>query len=161
MCRYYHIAVFVYHTIYLISSLFHEMCRYHHATVLVYTWYAYAEVAGMGRWFATMNFIVHAFMYSYYALRAARFSLPRLASMVVTSLQISQMVIGLFVITAGFVVKVTNVTCQLSYENIAVAAAMYLSYLVLFLNFFHGAYMRTPASSSHKYASISAGRKHD
>jgi hypothetical protein len=38
------------------------------------------------------------------------------------------MVIGLFVITTGFVVKVTSVTCQLSYENIAMAAAMYLSF---------------------------------
>ncbi len=124
------------------------ICRYHHTTVLVYTWYAYAEVAATGRWFATMNFVVHAFMYTYYTLRAARCSLPQLASMIVTSLQIAQMVIGLFVIMSGFVVKATSVTCQLSYENVAVTMAMYLSYLVLFVNFFYGAYLR-PATSKH------------
>ena len=41
-----------------------------------------------------MNYGVHAFMYSYYALRAARFSVPKPFAMTITVLQILQMVMG-------------------------------------------------------------------
>lgn len=48
-----------------------------------------------------MNYGVHALMYTYYALRALRLRLPKQIAMVVTVLQISQMIMG---ITIGVVV---------------------------------------------------------
>lgn len=50
-----------------------------------------------GRWFIWMNYTVHAFMYTYYALRAMRKRLPKMAAMMVTILQILQMVGGVFI----------------------------------------------------------------
>ncbi|VDM22123.1 unnamed protein product [Wuchereria bancrofti] len=64
---------------------------YHHVTVLVYTWHAYKDHTASGRWFIWMNYTVHAFMYTYYALRAMRKRLPKMAAMMVTILQILQM----------------------------------------------------------------------
>lgn len=103
---------------------------YHHVTVLVYTWHAYKvpffyfikiqissqvkrrsfrdndqililkDHTASGRWFIWMNYTVHAFMYTYYAMRAKGFNLPKWSAMMITVLQILQMVggvvIGLF-----------------------------------------------------------------
>ena len=37
----------------------------------------------------TLNYLVHAFMYSYYAIRAAGFKPPRLVSVTITFVQVS------------------------------------------------------------------------
>ncbi len=37
---------------------------YHHVTVLLYTWYSFAGFVAPGRWFITMNYMVHSIMYS-------------------------------------------------------------------------------------------------
>ena len=63
---------------------------YHHVTVLVYTWYSYTEHLGPGRWFITMNYVVHSVMYTYYALRALRIRVPRQIAMSITTMQILQ-----------------------------------------------------------------------
>ncbi|CAG0885146.1 unnamed protein product [Cyprideis torosa] len=50
---------------------------YHHVTVLCYTWYAVGTVTAGGTYFIAANFSVHFLMYSYYAIRAAGFNVPR------------------------------------------------------------------------------------
>lgn len=45
---------------------------YHHATVLIYCWYSYKDFTATGRWFMSMNYLVHGLMYSYYAFKAMR-----------------------------------------------------------------------------------------
>uniref|UniRef100_A0A1B0D5J0 Elongation of very long chain fatty acids protein n=1 Tax=Phlebotomus papatasi TaxID=29031 RepID=A0A1B0D5J0_PHLPP len=67
---------------------------YHHITVLMYSWFSYTEYTASARWFIVMNYCVHSLMYSYYALRAMRFHPPRFISMLITTLQLTQMVIG-------------------------------------------------------------------
>jgi len=47
---------------------------YHHATVLVYCWYSYKDLTASGLWFMSMNYFVHALMYSYYALKVKHLS---------------------------------------------------------------------------------------
>lgn len=68
----------------LLCSCFLFCVRYHHVTVLLYTWYSIAEVTASGRWFVTLNYIVHTFMYAYYALRAMRIRVPRRVAMGIT-----------------------------------------------------------------------------
>ena len=41
-----------------------------------------------------MNYIVHSAMYSYYALKAMHYRVPRFVSMVITTAQLMQMVLG-------------------------------------------------------------------
>merc|ERR1719264_2115745 len=65
-----------------------------HVTVLIYCWYSFSEYTAPARWFVVMNFIVHSIMYSYYALRAMRYRPPKAVAMLITSLQLLQMVVG-------------------------------------------------------------------
>jgi len=109
---------------------------YHHITVMLYTFYSYPEHVSAGRWYIVMNYIVHSFMYTYYALRAVRVPVPSLVRMSVTLLQILQMIIGLVVSVSVFINKRNGVKCDQSHFFINAAILMYGSYLVLFIHFF-------------------------
>ena len=78
---------------------------YHHISVLCYVWYSYTDRPGPGRWFMVMNYTVHAFMYSYYALRACKLKIPRIVNMLLTMLQISQMIVGIVVNVRSYMVS--------------------------------------------------------
>ncbi|KAM8859180.1 very long chain fatty acid elongase 6-like [Spinachia spinachia] len=114
---------------------------YHHITVLLYSWYSYKDMVAGGGWFMTMNYGVHALMYSYYALRAAGLRVPRPLAALITGAQIGQMAMGLAV--SGLVYRwMQHGDCPSRLDNIAWAALMYLSYLLLFSNFFYQTYLR-------------------
>ncbi|XP_034632736.1 elongation of very long chain fatty acids protein 3 [Trachemys scripta elegans] len=114
---------------------------YHHVTVLLYTWYAYKDMVAGGGWFMTMNYSVHAFMYSYYTVRAAGLRVPRPFAMVITFTQILQMVMGTAVSIMAYSWMQDGI-CSTSWEQIFWSSIMYLSYLVLFCHFFHEAYLK-------------------
>ncbi|KAK9539473.1 hypothetical protein VZT92_004577 [Zoarces viviparus] len=114
---------------------------YHHITVLLYSWYSYKDMVAGGGWFMTMNYGVHALMYSYYAARAAGLPVPRPLAVLITSAQIGQMATGLTV--SGLVYRwMQHGDCPSRLHNIFWAALMYLSYLLLFSNFFYQTYLR-------------------
>ncbi len=118
---------------------------YHHITTLVYVWYSYPQHIGAGRWFIVMNYTIHSFMYTYYAFKAMRFQIPRFVSMVITSLQIVQMIVGTAVVLSAYHYKTQGHACQASYENLRYSFLMYFSYIVLFSYFFYNAYInKTP-----------------
>ncbi|XP_025066345.1 elongation of very long chain fatty acids protein 3 isoform X1 [Alligator sinensis] len=114
---------------------------YHHITVLMYSWYAYKDMVAGGGWFMTMNYGVHAFMYSYYTVRAAGLKVPRSLAMVITFTQILQMVMGTTVTILAYS-WMQDENCYTSWRQIFWSAMMYLSYLVLFCQFFREAYFR-------------------
>ncbi|CAH2321857.1 elongation of very long chain fatty acids 6 [Pelobates cultripes] len=116
---------------------------YHHITVLLYTWYTYKDTVAGGGWFMTMNFTVHAFMYSYYTLRAAGIRVPRPCAMFITITQILQMFMGIVVNSLVYHWKQDG-GCKSTTENIFWSSMMYLSYLILFCSFFIKAYMKEP-----------------
>ncbi|XP_058506980.1 elongation of very long chain fatty acids protein 6-like [Solea solea] len=114
---------------------------YHHITVLLYSWYSYKDMVAGGGWFMTMNYTVHALMYSYYTARAAGLRVPRPFAVVITSAQMAQMAMGLTV--CGLVYGwMPQGDCPSHMDNVRWAALMYLSYLLLFSNFFYHAYLR-------------------
>ncbi|XP_061830383.1 very long chain fatty acid elongase 6-like [Nerophis lumbriciformis] len=119
---------------------------YHHITVLLFTWFSYKDmVAGFG-WCMTMNYIVHAIMYSYYTARAAGLRVPRALAMVVTCAQLGQMVVG--VVLTGLVYSWTqHGDCPSNMVNITCGGLMYFSYLLLFLNFFYNTYLQPNRSA--------------
>jgi elongation of very long chain fatty acids protein 6 len=116
---------------------------FHHATVLVYCWYSTSDFSPSGRWFALINYNVHAVMYGYYACRAMRFSIPRWVNMTITAGQISQMVVGIFVNLSAFFKKQRGEECGVSYDNIKWSFIMYVSYFVLFSLFFLNTYIQS------------------
>lgn len=115
---------------------------YHHATVLIYCWFASKDLSSSGRWFVIMNYTVHSFMYGYYAFRALRFKIPKWVNIAITSGQISQMVVGLYVNSIAYKKKINGEKCHVSYESIYWSFFMYFTYFVLFFNFFMNAYLR-------------------
>jgi len=113
---------------------------YHHASVLIFTWYAYADEASTGRWYACMNYSVHAVMYTYYALRACGVKIPRQLAMSITISQIAQMIMGTFVTFYAYFARVNGRNCEISYSTLYAGMAIYVSYFVLFAHFFINAY---------------------
>ena len=124
---------------------------YHHITVLLYSWYSYKDMVAGGGWFMTMNYLVHALMYSYYAARAAGFRVSRRLAMFITLTQISQMVVGCVVNYLVYSWMQRGAGCPSHVHNIVWSSLMYLSYFLLFLHFFYEAYVgknKPPASAS-------------
>lgn len=114
---------------------------YHHITVLLYTWYTYKDRVAGGGWFMTMNYTVHAFMYSYYTAKAAGVRVPRPFAMLITLMQITQMVMGVSIV--GLLYLWNNEKhCFSTMQNIICASLMYLSYLLLFSVFFYQSYLK-------------------
>jgi len=89
-----------------------------------------------------MNFSVHAVMYTYYGFRALRFNIPKWVNIFITSSQILQMVIGVYINVSAFLIKRKGEKfCDISDQNLNFAFSMYLSYFVLFFNFFYHSYI--------------------
>ncbi|XP_043274094.1 elongation of very long chain fatty acids protein 6 [Venturia canescens] len=115
---------------------------YHHITVLLYSWFSYTEYTASARWFVVMNYCVHSIMYSYYALRAMRYSPPKSISMVITMLQLTQMIVGCAINVWAFqYLSHGQKECGISRVNIKFSLTMYFSYFVLFARFFYNAYI--------------------
>ncbi|XP_074151526.1 very long chain fatty acid elongase 3 [Sminthopsis crassicaudata] len=115
---------------------------FHHSTVLVYTWFAYKYAVAGGFWFMTMNYGVHAFMYSYYTMKALRLKPPRILPMLITTLQITQMFVGASVSIMSFLFG-SDCECYTSTQYLFWTFAMYFAYFALFLHFFYKAYFTT------------------
>lgn len=141
---------------------------YHHLTVLVYCFYCFSEFTSCARWFMVMNYFVHSVMYSYYALRALRFKIPRPFAMGITSLQLLQMVVGCTINYTAYGYKESGRECGVSRSNLMYSSIMYTSYFVLFARFFFTAYffkaspkgLEKPSNNGNSFGSvIQAGKK--
>lgn len=120
---------------------------YHHITVLLYSWYSYTEYTASARWFIVMNYCVHSVMYSYYALKSMKYSPPRPFAMVITALQLTQMIVGCCVNVWAYQYLKAGQGCHISSFNIKLSIAMYFSYFVLFARFFQKAYLSSDKKS--------------
>jgi len=142
---------------------------YHHITVLLYCWHSYSTRASVGLSFSSMNFTVHAFMYTYYAIqnkssldlsRAKKIPDPKAREIAmkgplrvknflstvapfITIMQISQMVVGVYVMYAvfPFLNDQSKIVCHTSRSNWVWGLIMYMSYFVLFVLFAIGKYV--------------------
>ncbi|XP_015722251.1 elongation of very long chain fatty acids protein 3 [Coturnix japonica] len=113
---------------------------YHHILTLIYTWYCYKEMMSGGGWFITLNLTIHTIMYSYYTVRAAGFRLSRWIAMAITVSQILQMAIGV-TLCILLIWWRKDEDCLCTWPDISFSFLMYLSYLVLFCNFFSKSYL--------------------
>ena len=121
---------------------------FHHFTVLIYSWYSFIEFTSSGRWFGLINYSIHAVMYGYYACRAMRFNIPRWVNITITSGQIIQMLVGIYINLSAYSAKINGRACAISYNNIWWSFFMYLSYFVLFSLFFLKSYISQPKKES-------------
>lgn len=122
---------------------------YHHSTVLVFTSFGYKNKVPSGGWFMTMNFGVHAIMYTYYTLKAARVKHPRLLPMIITSLQILQMVMGTTVGILTYIWKQEQ-GCHTTMEHFFWSFVLYSTYFILFAHFFCKTYIKPQVKTKPK-----------
>ena len=119
---------------------------YHHVSVMLYVWYSFPYRPANHVWYFIMNYIVHAFMYTHYTMKALRVQVPRWISMFITVMQIVQMVIGIFVTLASWRMMSLGLYCQQSYDILFYGLIMYASYFSLFVYYFYSAYMKPNTS---------------
>ncbi|XP_035683562.1 elongation of very long chain fatty acids protein 6-like [Branchiostoma floridae] len=120
---------------------------YHHVLTCIYSWYGLAHLVAPARYYGAMNFCIHSLMYSYYAVRAAGFRLPKGLSMVITLLQIVQMVAGLLIAVVAHLAFRAGEPCDWSLFDSLLTGLMYGSYFFLFVNFFHKSYVSRSSRS--------------
>lgn len=132
---------------------------YHHITVFVYCWFSYSHITNAQQWFITMNYFVHSIMYFYYAVRASSIYRPPVwVNIFITSLQLLQMVVGVWVNVYVFInMKYTpGWYCDGKIETtntyVYLAFAMYFSYFVLFCHFFYTSYISKKAARRQREA---------
>jgi elongation of very long chain fatty acids protein 6 len=122
---------------------------YHHVAVLVYTIHSGAEHTAPGQAFITMNYLAHSFMYSYYAAAAYGKKLPKWVSMIVTTVQTTQMFLGVAVSCYVYYLKVyTDYKCQQSMANLYLAFTIYITFAILFVQFFVDTYFKKSKSKA-------------
>lgn len=114
---------------------------YHHISVLLFCWFSYKQTTACTRWYIVMNYSVHSIMYTYYALKAKGFKLPRQLAVLITSLQLVQMSVGCLINLWLLSILTQDKECVVAPINVKFALAMYASYLVLFGNFFCKSYL--------------------
>ena len=116
---------------------------FHHATVMLYCWHAFHNCIASGLWFATMNYLVHSVMYTYYFLMVFRRLRPyaRAIAPFITSVQIIQMAVGSAVTVRSGVLHYRDPgSCAVDPANFKLGLGMYGSYLVLFSMLFWDKY---------------------
>lgn len=114
---------------------------YHHASVMVWTFYYMAYPIGISQLCLAMNCAVHSVMYLHYALRAGGVRISSIASKMVTTFQLTQMFIGILsCLTAGWVYY-SGGDCLMKWGDFCYCMAMYVSYAILFMNFFYQRYI--------------------
>lgn len=124
---------------------------YHHIATLVYTWYATGNLVAAGRYFSCVNFAIHSLMYSYYALRASGVKrMPRQVNVTITSLQLLQMVFGIYINVYAYIELSNGRSCDNNWPSLYSSFAMYASYVLLFGNFFYQTYLSKSKSQSEK-----------
>jgi hypothetical protein len=113
---------------------------YHHATVLLISIGTMMIYGPTGVIMLSVNYCVHAIMYTYYALAAI--TKPPSWGKLVTILQIAQMVNGL-VMCGGIWYGVKYIeNCECQSVNLYGIVFIYASYLILFVQFYINKYIK-------------------
>ena len=114
---------------------------YHHFSVFIYCWFSYGFPISTGVWFGTVNYSVHAVMYAYYAVKASGRNPPRWLARAITSLQLSQMFVGLFLNFTAIRAVTLGKSCRMDWFTVGISIFFYTSYTILFANFYYWTYM--------------------
>ena len=115
---------------------------YHHVTVMFYAWYGFTGMSAVANWFCTMNYVVHTFMYTYFAVRAYGYRIPNWIAQTITILQLMQFFLGLYTNFLAYYMKRSGVKCALDENTFHIGMVIYGTYFLLFLNFFYNRYLK-------------------
>lgn len=112
----------------------------HHMLTLVYCWHSLVALPAHSRWLCAMNYVIHSFMYTYYALMSARVKVPRHWAQHLTTAQIAQMLVGLGMQTQAL--WLGEHRCRVPKAMAVFGFSMYAIFLTLFLKLFVDKYVK-------------------
>ena len=91
-----------------------------------------------------MNYFVHSVMYSYYTLKAMQYKLPKSLAVMITTLQLVQMVMGCIITIAAYYYQRSGYfKCYTTQNDFIFSFLIYFSYMILFARFFYKSYLFT------------------
>lgn len=123
---------------------------YHHVSVIFCVFFTVTRELSTLRWYVTQNYAIHSIMYTYYALRAIGVRIPKFVSILITSLQLMQMFVALFITIYAVNEKwIHSRNCFVDDANIWLGLVCYGSYALLFGNFFFQTYVRNGGKLRH------------
>ncbi|OXA43745.1 elongation of very long chain fatty acids protein 6 [Folsomia candida] len=137
---------------------------YHHLVTLISQWLVGPLVEPISRWVVVMNYGVHSLMYPYFALTAVGVQIHKTIANFITTLQLSQMVFGLFINLYTLHLLNQGVSCARHALSIQIMAMVYGSFTLLFGKLFYDlvvAEKTKKPSSPDRQATIDDGRKMD
>ncbi|KAH9398746.1 Elongation of very long chain fatty acids protein 6 [Tyrophagus putrescentiae] len=109
----------------------------HHALTLNFAWFSMVNLPAPSRWLCSMNYLVHSFMYTYFAVMASGVRVPKPVAQLVTFLQIAQMTFALYLqVQSLWLPKQCNVPLGLT----TFGFLMFLTFWALFVKFFFDKY---------------------
>ena len=114
---------------------------WHHSIVLPFMWTQFATGAPALKYFMLMNVIIHAAMYFYYAIQAIGIRVHQSVAMIITSVQIIQMIIGLWTQYLTYHFLAQGKSCFRNDFAAAFAFLVYGSCFYLFSAFFVEKYL--------------------
>ena len=124
---------------------------FHHVLALIFTWYSFGQNISLGRWFVTMNMVVHSLMYAYYAFRSMQIYIPRQIAMTVTSLQIIQMIFGFYVSGYAFFSKLSGNYCEIPAKTATFGFIVYSTFFFMFAKLFINNYLNKISTNHHHH----------
>ena len=86
------------------------------------------QPTGSGIYFVSMNFTVHAIMYTYYGCKALDLCPKGFPASIITNIQTLQMFIGTFVCLSAWYYRVNLFECHNDVNNLIAGAAMVRSF---------------------------------
>lgn len=119
---------------------------FHHATTAFIYWFFVPDVPSFMRYFACINYTVHAVMYTYFAVTSMNIRFPRPVAMFITTFQISQMFVNSFVAFCASVAMLRGIRCDVTSLNLLFAISFFPFYIYQFTKFFYGAYLNKAAA---------------
>lgn len=123
---------------------------YHHISVFIYCWHSYAYPISPGGWFGIVNYFVHGVMYSYFATKASGRNPSRRIALMVTTVQLSQMFVGIYLNYTTARALYFGRVCGVTWLSVGTSIFFYLSYAILFSNFYYWTYIRNKRIRSSK-----------
>uniref|UniRef100_A0A8R1E084 Elongation of very long chain fatty acids protein n=1 Tax=Caenorhabditis japonica TaxID=281687 RepID=A0A8R1E084_CAEJA len=133
---------------------------YHHVATFLFFAFTYPTLSSQVRVGAIVNLFVHAFMYTYYFLRAMEIRLSTRIAMTVTSLQLTQFVCFIYGCSLMYYALATDTyTCDTPLYVLHATFILSISYFALFINFFYKSYIQGRGKVTYQPKTIKKVRK--
>ncbi|ODM98648.1 Elongation of very long chain fatty acids protein 6 [Orchesella cincta] len=114
---------------------------YHHCLVTVFAWVLYSWQEPVLRWYAVINYFAHSIMYPYFALRGMNVKVPEKFAMLITTIQVMQMVAGVSLNVYSLYVWGQGEKCSRNPYSIGFSLFTYASLWIMFIQFFVSKYI--------------------